>query len=1291
MNFIQQKPPHNAKNPVKRNTRNVPEISEQPKAGTSRGMLENFFSETGSGFLRPPPAAEAKKPHGKTSRNPGSGQTAGNSSASVEPHVILVITEGRNNARGEVGIAAIDINSPTLILSQLSDDMWYTGTVIKIQMLDPVEIIVPNTVLTEDRLVKDSKLLKIIFKAFPSVKIKPAMRKFFNDVEALESINELCSSHCQSVKLALEGKYYALAAAGGLFRYLRTVLCVVFAPKSLQIIYEAKYGSMMIDVETSKRLELVASLMPRKSKNSCLYQLLDKCVTNIGKRSLRARILAPFCDVKHIQEYQETVQELIENQPLLETLRQVLKKFKSVDKMQKLCVVVSQTDAIRAAELMISHIITFKSCLEAIPQLNDILSSLVHKNFDVMRQGLEDTRYSSILAEINKHIVSDIQHERGQKQFFQRIHAVKEGSNVFLDISRRLYYCLLEKLKTYVKSLSQTHEMSLELTHNTIRGYHVILTFDTKKPPPNIPTDFDIISRRGGKILLRNDEIASLDRRIRDVINEILIISNQVIDNMLVEIRKDIECFYMLTAVILEIDLIQNFATLATLDGYTCPSFGPELKITDGIHPFLEFGYNHVSPVPNNVCATSDYNFFMITGPNMGGKTVYIKTVAMLQIMAQIGAFVPATQATFRICDKLFSRMGFEDTVQRGVSNFDHEVRQTNYILRNITPNSVVIVDELGRSTNPREGKIWAWGMCEELAGLKGFSNDGRYFERDTESVINPDQAAKDVKKLQNITSPFIFLTTHFKELTKLPDYHFNMVNLYLEATENVQENGQVVLDYTHKVKLGVTPLKAYGLSLARQISFPKHVIPRAEELYKKLESVSERAEFEDNPEKPGCKDTLENERKLYDLYANLASILRSTSESSEDFVRQEVDKILKKFIETADPQFLMNVRTKSAPDVLNTSFSTVSDENLPRKSKVALNLESIREDLTNDRNLNNITSVFRSIINTPVEQIREISNVSSSSVTSSPPKILPEEREIVPPKVQKKSPSINFNLRTPFKPKSMENSSNQAAKEVDFFNTTKKTSSDDFFCTPGPSRDGRTTKDSSEIVNILTEDDDEEIQSEYEMVLSSQIVLTQDNSEEFFNSSTSRFKLDESPDHDSEDFFKKPPSKTSSDPWKRNFSDNKASDKEDSMSSISKITPVSFMERYRESVIRRMSESSSIQPIKPDKSKCHMKPSITHIPEVKQLMIRQQMQDAMSRSSGGSDEKSGQDVSAESTATQMSVLSGRNNWFPDVGTLQETQSSGSVSAEAEERPRKRERLVLDLAKLYELEDSVKK
>lgn len=157
-----------------------------------------------------------------------------------------MITEGRNNATGEVGMAAMDINAPTLILSQFSDDMWYTGTVIKIQMLDPAEIIVPNTVFVNDQLVKDSTLMKIIVKAFPSVKIKPALRKFFNDVEAMEIINDLCSFHCASVKLALDGKYYALAAAGGLFRYLTTVICVTFAPASLQIVYEAKYGSMMI-------------------------------------------------------------------------------------------------------------------------------------------------------------------------------------------------------------------------------------------------------------------------------------------------------------------------------------------------------------------------------------------------------------------------------------------------------------------------------------------------------------------------------------------------------------------------------------------------------------------------------------------------------------------------------------------------------------------------------------------------------------------------------------------------------------------------------------------------------------------------------------------------------------------------------------------------------------------------------------------------------------------------------------------------------------------------------------
>lgn len=177
--------------------------------------------------------------------------------------------------------------------------------------------------------------------------------------------------------------------------------------------------------------------------------------------------------------------------------------------------------------------------------------------------------------------------------------------------------------------------------------------------------------------------------------------------------------------------------------------------------------------------ATPDHNLFLITGPNMGGKTVYIKMIAVLQVMAQVGCFIPAHSAQFRICDKLFSRIGFEDSIDKGVSSFGMEVEQMSFILNNVTPNSLVIIDELGRGTNPGEGQEWAWMMCERLAVLKGFKNNGQFYVEDSRQEMMNTHGSSTLemrRPLKCITSPFVYVTTHFMELTKLADKFFNVI-----------------------------------------------------------------------------------------------------------------------------------------------------------------------------------------------------------------------------------------------------------------------------------------------------------------------------------------------------------------------------------------------------------------------------------------------------------------------------------------------------------------------------------
>lgn len=179
-------------------------------------------------------------------------------------------------------------------------------------------------------------------------------------------------------------------------------------------------------------------------------------------------------------------------------------------------------------------------------------------------------------------------------------------------------------------------------------------------------------------------------------------LSNNLLCDLLLEAAKEIDAIYLLIGVIIDLDIAQSLAEIAKLESFCCPTFTRVLRLEDAYHPMLQGSRNKVDVIKNNVIATPQYNFYLITGPNMSGKTVYIKMIAIIQIMAQIGSFLPAKTATIRLCDKIFSRLGFQDNIEQNASSFSVELRDMDYIYNNLTPNSLVIMDELCRSTDPQ-------------------------------------------------------------------------------------------------------------------------------------------------------------------------------------------------------------------------------------------------------------------------------------------------------------------------------------------------------------------------------------------------------------------------------------------------------------------------------------------------------------------------------------------------------------------------------------------------------------
>lgn len=253
---------------------------------------------------------------------------------------------------------------------------------------------------------------------------------------------------------------------------------------------------------------------------------------------------------------------------------------------------------------------------------------------------------------------------------------------------------------------------------------------------------------------------------------------------MLIEIAQEIDVIYHLIGIIIELDIIQSLAEVSETHELTCPSFGKIMRVNEAYHPLLDFKRDKTTVIKNSVVATPIYNFFLLNGPNMSGKTIYIKMVAIIQILGQIGCFVPASQAQLRMTDKLFSRLTFQDNFEQHASSFTVELREMEYIYLNLTPNSLVIIDELCRSTNHQEGEVLCWKYCEKLLQYIGIS-DENYFDVNEESLDENESRMRNLTslrvegqniKLKDVTKPFFFVTTHFNSTTKLIQKYQNVV-----------------------------------------------------------------------------------------------------------------------------------------------------------------------------------------------------------------------------------------------------------------------------------------------------------------------------------------------------------------------------------------------------------------------------------------------------------------------------------------------------------------------------------
>ncbi|MGI6329853.1 MAG: DNA mismatch repair protein MutS [Bacilli bacterium] len=536
---------------------------------------------------------------------------------------------------------------------------------------------------------------------------------------------------------------------------------------------------LKMDLSTKKNLELTENFR-LKTRNYSLLWLLDKTKTAMGSRMLKNFIENPLTDKEEINKRYDMINRLLEEFILKEDLQKLLSE---VYDLERLCGRISYGNA-NAKDL-----IQLKRSLKVIPAIKDILEKLNFYekiNFlDSLYQLLEKSIYEN------------------PPYTLKEGYLIKDGYNELLDelkINRKGGKDFIAKLEQ--EERKRTGIKNLKVGFNKIFGYYIEVS----------KGNIGLIKDEFG--YERKQTLANCERYITPLLKEkevlILGAEEKIINleyELFMEIREETKKYIYqiqeVAKVISKIDVLQSFATITEENNYVRPLLREEkyLKILENRHPIVEKVMEEEF-VPNDILMSEDIDILLITGPNMAGKSTYMRQLALTVIMAQIGCFVPAKEAIMPIFDKIFTRIGASDDLVSGESTFMVEMMEANNALMNATKNSLILFDELGRGTATYDGMSLAQAIIEYIH--------------------------------QYIQAKTLF-STHYHELVSLEKTLKSLKNVHVSAHE---EDGE--LTFLHQVKDGSID-KSYGIHVAKLASLPKELIKRANLILKEYEEKGER------------------------------------------------------------------------------------------------------------------------------------------------------------------------------------------------------------------------------------------------------------------------------------------------------------------------------------------------------------------------------------------------------------------------------------------------------------------
>ncbi|MDB4837161.1 DNA mismatch repair protein MutS [Marinomonas sp.] len=567
----------------------------------------------------------------------------------------------------------------------------------------------------------------------------------------------------------------AIASAGALLQYAKDTQRSAL-PHIQSITVEHKDDSVLIDGATRRNLEIDINLTGGTSNT--LVEVLDACTTPMGSRLLKRWLHTPIRNLEEIKGRQEVVQELKEQQRYFD----LESNLKTVGDLERILSRVALRSA-RPRDLL-----RLRFALEAIPSINTLLNPLNTQrlqelNSRIVSQPNLTEILTKALVENPPSVVRDGGiFAKGYDDELDELLSLSSNATDFLAEMERA-----EKERTGISSL--------KVGFNRVHGYYIEIS---RLHSDQAPVEY--IRRQTLKNAERfiTPELKTFEDKALSAKSKSLAREKELYESLLDILNDSLGELQMASQALAQLDVLNNFAQQADRLNFTCPDLhnNSGIHIVGGRHPVVESVISEPF-VPNDLDLNRERSLLMITGPNMGGKSTYMRQIALITLLAHTGCFVPAESASISVVDRIFTRMGSSDDLAGGRSTFMVEMTETANILNNASKNSLVLMDEVGRGTSTFDGLSLAWAAVDYLA-----------------------------QELQC----YVLFATHYFELTTLADQLINAANVHLTATEYEDE-----IVFMHKVHEGPAS-QSYGLQVAQLAGVPRNVISHAKQKLSELE-----------------------------------------------------------------------------------------------------------------------------------------------------------------------------------------------------------------------------------------------------------------------------------------------------------------------------------------------------------------------------------------------------------------------------------------------------------------------